>query len=192
VDGANWALARHRPPPQQHPRPLGMARRVRYEPRRPQPPRKVAGYPRGRYARQGLETSLSPTLIVVNGNVYYSHTAQAAHNQVQSKRDWKNPHGLYRGTRYPHLSAGEPSSSAPTHSVGLAARLSAAPVPGAASPAHGPMAVDADTTAVPLAPLPPHVHTPWTWMMPPVTSTAGDVGTDTSDIYQGNDASSNA
>ena len=88
-------------------------------------------------------------------------------------------------------SAGEPSSSAPTHSVGLAAQLSAAPVPGATSPAHVPMVMDADTTVVPLAPLPP-TSAPMDVDEAPVTSTAGDVGTDTSDIYQGNDASSNA
>ena len=122
-------------------------------------------------------------------DVYYSHMAQATHNRVQSKRDWKT---LMASTEGPATtpSAGEPSSSAPTHSVGLAARLSAAPVPGAASPAHSPMAVDADTTVVPLAPLPP-TSTPMDVDDAPVTSTAGDVGMDTSDIYQGNDASSN-
>jgi len=51
------------------------------------------------------------------------------------------------------------------------------------------MVVDPDTTAVPLAPLPP-TSTPMDVDEAPVTSTAGDVGMDTSDIYHGNDAPS--
>ena len=50
------------------------------------------------------------------------------------------------------------------------------------------MAMDPDTTAVPSALLPP-MSIPMDVDKAPVTSTAGDVGMDTSNIYQGQDAS---
>jgi len=123
-------FARRRPPPQQHPRPWAWQDGSDTSHVDPSLLARWLGTHAG-VTPDRARDFLEPYTCRRERDVYYSHTAQAAHNRVQSKRDWKNPHGLYGGTRR-HTFRGEPSSSAPTHSVGLAARLSAAhgnPVP---------------------------------------------------------------
>ena len=114
-------------------------------------------------------------------DVYFSHTAQEAHNKSLARQARKTILVTAGAPRNPTVAV-ELSSTAPPASGSLAARLSNAPAPVDAGPAVHDPAMDTEPTVAPSVP-PTSTSTPMDVDEATASPSSRDVGTDTSAIY---------